>query len=235
MALLQINVSPKYNGKIPSTGIEYTYRPFLVKEQKVLLIALESRDEKAILQSVVDTIEECTYEDINVNELATFDVEYMFTQIRAKSAGETTKVNIKCAECEEFTEVVVPLDKIDIEVPKEVNIIKLTDQYTVKMRYPSYKHLTTVSELESNTLTESMYEMIVACLDSLQTEEDNISFLDETRADIDTFLNNLNGDQFDELVKFVTDLPKMEHDIVFDCQSCGVNNKQVLQGIQDFF
>ena len=235
MALPQINVSPKYNGKIPSTGIEYTYRPFLVKEQKVLLIALESKDEKAILQSVVDTIEACTYEDINVNELATFDVEYMFTQIRAKSAGETTKVTIKCTECEEYTEVSVPLDKIEIEVPKGDNVIKLTDDYTIRMRYPSYKHLATISDLESNTLTESMYEMIVACLDSLQTEEDNISFQDETRADVDTFLNNLNGDQFDELVKFVTDLPKMEHDIVFDCTGCGVNNKQVLQGIQDFF
>lgn len=235
MALPQINTSPKYNGIIPSTGIEYTYRPFLVKEQKVLLIALESRDEKAILQSVVDTIEACTYETINVNELATFDVEYMFTQIRSKSAGETTKVSIKCSECDEYTEVTVPLDKIEIEVPKGENNIQLTDEYTIKMRYPSYKHLATLTELESNTLTESMYEMIVACLDSLQTEEDNISFLDESRNDIDTFLNNLNGDQFDKLVKFVTDLPKMEHDIIFDCQSCNVNNKQVLQGIQDFF
>lgn len=235
MALPQINTSPKYNGTIPSTGVQYTYRPFLVKEQKVLLIALESRDEKAILQSVVDTIEACTYEDINVNELATFDVEYMFTQIRAKSAGETTKVSIKCSECEEYTDIIVALDKIEIEVPKGENNIQLTDQYTVKMRYPSYKHLATITELESNTLTESMYEMIVACLDSLQTEDDNISFLDESRKDIDTFLNNLNGDQFDKLVKFVTDLPKMEHDIVFDCQSCGANNTQVLQGIQDFF
>lgn len=235
MALPQINVSLKYNGKIPSTGIEYTYRPFLVKEQKVLLIALESQDEKSILQSVVDTIEACTYEDIKVNELATFDVEYMFTQIRAKSAGETTKVTIKCTDCEEYTEVTVPLDKIEIEVPKGENLIQLTDQYTVKMRYPSYKHLSTISELKTDTLTEGMYEMIVACLDSLQTEEDSVSFLDESRADIDNFLNNLNNDQFDKLVSFVTDLPKMEHDIVFDCQSCGVNNKQVLQGIQDFF
>ena len=95
MALPQINTYPKYTSSVPSTGVQFTYRPFLVKEQKILLMALESRDEKAILQSVVDTIEACTYEDIEVSELATFDVEFLFTQIRAKSVGETTDVSIK--------------------------------------------------------------------------------------------------------------------------------------------
>ena len=235
MALPQINLFPKYTSTIPSTGDEFTYRPFLVKEQKVLLIALESRDEKAILQSVVDTIESCTYEDIKVNTLATFDVEYMFTKIRSKSVGETTDINIKCNACEEFNELTVPLEQIKMDVPKDNCTIKLTPDFTLKMRYPSYKHLIAISEIDSNTLTEGMYEMIVVCLSNLQTEDENILFIDETRESIDDFLNNLNTEQFDLLVKFVTDLPKMSYDINFDCIKCTKSNTHTLQGMQDFF
>jgi hypothetical protein len=235
MALPQINTYPKYTSSVPSTGVQFTYRPFLVKEQKILLMALESRDEKAILQSVVDTIEACTYEDIEVNELATFDVEFLFTQIRAKSVGETTDVSIKCDECEEYTTVNVPLQDIDMTVPKDTHIISLTDEFKLTMAYPSYKHLAKISELQSSTLTEGMYEMIIACLDSLQTEEDNIMFADESRKDTETFLDNLNSDQFDMIVNFIDNLPKMKYDVEFTCESCKKDNVQTLQGLNDFF
>lgn len=235
MALPKLNDVPKYTTRIPSTGKEITFRPFLVKEQKILLIALESKDQKAILQSIVDTIEHCVYENIDINSLATFDIEYIFTQIRSKSAGETSTVAIKCQSCEEFTEVVIPLDKIDIKVNRDAKLIQLTDQFTLSMRYPNYSHMVTVSELNTNTMTESLYEMAIVCLDTLMTEDEQINFSEEPREAIEEFLDNLLSEQFDKIIKFVTDLPKLQYDLDFECEHCNHENHQRLEGINDFF
>ena len=138
MALPKINDVPKYTTTIPSNGKTIHYRPFLVKEQKVLLIALESQDQQNILRAMVDTLKACIDENVDFYNLATFDIEYLFTKIRSKSVGESSTISITCESCNEQTPVKVNLDDIKIDVPAKNKIIQLTDTAKLIMRYPSY-------------------------------------------------------------------------------------------------
>ena len=235
MALPQINDIPKYNLTIPSTGQEVTFKPFLVKEQKILLIALESGDDKQILRSIIDTVTSCILDKINVEKLATFDLEYIFTQIRSKSAGESTKLNLLCSKCEETTPTVVNLEEITIDIDVKDKIIELTDKFTLVMRYPNYKGVLLNMNGDDDSVTNAIFEMIVMCLDELRTEEEIIKFDDETRESIDAFVGGLTASQIEFVMNFVDSLPRLEHDITFNCTHCNTVNEIKLQGLQDFF
>lgn len=234
MALPKLNDVPKYELTIPSTDKKVYFRPFLVKEQKVLMMALETQDDKQILKSITDTIEACLEEDINVNTLATFDVEYMFTQIRAKSVGETTEILAECTHCNAQNKVKVKLDDIKIDVNKDDQIIKLNELYTIKMRYPKYTSMIDKDEGETS-VTKVLYNLVMTCLDELRTENEIIKFDDEPESEVVSFIENITTDQFDMLLKFVNELPSLKHDIEFKCESCNKENKLTLQGIADFF
>lgn len=236
MALPKLNDLPNYELVIPSTGNTVSYRPFLVKEQKVLLMALESQDEKQILRAVTETIRSCILDPIKIESLATFDIEYIFTQLRSKSAGETSNVNLKCSECEEYTEVAINLDEIKIELNNDNELIELTDKYTLKMKYPQYSGLLLQTESDdADTLTNAIFEMIIMCLDELRTEEEIIKFSDEPREEIENFLEGLTTTQLDLIMNFVNNLPKLEHKVDFNCNACNHENSLTLQGLQDFF
>lgn len=236
MALPRINESPKYKVKIPSTGKEVFFRPFYVKEQKVLLMAMEAQDQELILKAMVDTIGACVEEDLNKNLLSTFDVEYMFTKIRAKSVGETTNILLECTECSHKNEVQLNLDSVDMDVPATIPDVVLNDKFTLKMRFPRYNSmLESFSGKKDVTFTDLMFNMALGSLDKLLTEDEAISFDDESIEEKVEFLDNLNGGQFAQIMNFVQSLPKLEHDIKFKCESCGHDNEQVLSGIQDFF
>jgi hypothetical protein len=236
MALPRINESPKYKVKIPSTGKEVFFRPFYVKEQKVLLMAMESQEQELILKAMVDTIVSCVESPINASELSTFDVEYMFTKIRGKSVGETTTIFLECSECSNRNEIVLNLEEIQMDVPKALPEIQLNDKFTLKVRYPKYTGmLETFSSKKNLTFTDVMFNMALGSLDKLLTEDEAISFDEETLEEKILFLDNLNNEQFSKIVEFVQSLPKLEHDIEFDCESCNHHNKQTLSGIQDFF
>ena len=234
MALPKLNDVPKYELTIPSTDKKVYFRPFLVKEQKVLMMALETQDDKQILKSITDTIEACLEEDINVNTLATFDVEYMFTQIRAKSVGETTEILAECTHCNAQNKVKVKLDDIKIDVNKDDQIIKINELYTIKMRYPKYTSMISKDEGETS-VTKVLYNLVMTCLDELRTENEIIKFDDEPESEVVSFIENITTDQFDMLLKFVNELPSLKHDIEFKCESCNEENKLTLQGIADFF
>ena len=176
MALPKLNDVPKYELTIPSIDKKIYFRPFLVKEQKVLMMALETQDDKQILKSITDTIEACLEDNINVKSLATFDVEYMFTQIRAKSVGETTDIMISCKNCETNNKVNIKLDEIKIEVNKEDQTIELNDTFTVKMRYPKYASMLN-QESADTSVTKVLYDLVMTCLDELRTEEEIIKMI----------------------------------------------------------
>jgi len=236
MALPVINESPKYKLKIPSTGKEVFYRPFYVKEQKVLLMAMETQDQELILRSMVDTIVSCLHDTIDPNTLATFDVEYMFTQIRTKSVGETADIRISCIECGKDNEVKVNLESITMDVPSKIPEIKLNDKFTLTMRYPKYTSM--IQSLGVNkkpTFTDLLFKMAIGSLDKLLTEDEVILFDDESDEEKSKFLDNLNSDQFKEIMTFVQSMPKLEKEINFNCKHCSHENTQTLQGIQDFF
>ena len=234
MALPKLNDKPKYEVVIPSTQKPLKVRPFLVKEQKILMLAMESQDQKQILSAITDTIESCAEEHINVNNLTTFDVEYLFTQIRAKSVGESVTIGIDCNKCEHQNEVNIKLDDIKIDVKKTNNKVKLTDKYILSLKYPSYKFMLEDDIIEGSSV-DRIYATIRMCLDSLDTDDEKINFSEETKEEINTFLDGLDTDQFNGIMEFVNNIPKLTHNVQFNCEKCKEENKVTLEGIQDFF
>lgn len=236
MGLPLLNSAPKYEVKIPSSGELVSFRPFLVKEQKVLLIAYESKDKKQIINAMLDCISNCITADINVYNLSTFDADYLFTQIRSKSVGEGVDILLACEECRADNDIHINLDEIQVEINKKEEIVKLTDEISVKMSYPTYaRYLESNTIFEAATSTDLIMEIIISCIDSIMTEEENINARDESREDLVAFIDSMTQDQFMKLSNFIEDMPVMKQDINFTCQSCGHKNKRTLEGIDDFF
>lgn len=237
MALPRLNESPQYELVIPSSGQTVNYRPFLVKEQKVLLIAYESQDKKQILSAMLNTIETCVKEELNISKLATFDVDYIFTQIRSKSVGETSDIMIRCSECNHENEQSIRLDDIKVPIQKQDMIVKITDELNVRMKYPNYDFFLKNDVLlnEGSTQSEMLLALVVACLESVETEDERFDLSDESNEEILRFLESLTTDQFDKIGAFTMTMPAMEHDLEFNCESCGHVNNRKLKGLTDFF
>jgi len=234
MALPKLNDVPKYDVIIPSTKQEIRFRPFLVKEQKILLMALETKDQKSILNAITDTLKSCIIDEININRLTSFDVEYLFTQIRAKSVGESTKIGFLCTECEAENEVTIKLDDITIDVPKKNMSVRLNDQYTIDMKYPTYMAMLS-EDIDSESGVDQIYNTLILCLDKLRTDDDIIEFANESKEEIMSFIEQLSTAQFEKIMDFINSIPSLHHELNFDCTACGHENKAVLQGINDFF
>lgn len=233
MALPKLNDSPKYELVIPSTKQTVRFRPYLVKEEKVLMLAFESKNPKQALSAVVDTIAACVDGQIDTSKLKIFDVEYMFTQIRAKSVGESSKIKIKCEECETLNPVEVHLDTVGVEVPEVKNIIELTPEVSVKLAWPNYLGL---GELADNqNATEQSFAMVINCIEAIMTDEEQFLAKDQSRAELMDFIESLSSTQFAKIKDFIQEMPRMKKDVHFDCENCGHHNKYTLEGMQDFF
>lgn len=234
MALPVINDIPKYKVTIPSTGKVAFFRPFLVKEQKILMMALESKDAEQIVRATNDTIASCI-EGVDVATLATFDVDYIFLQIRAKSVGETSTINVLCSECDSENEITLNLEEIGIEVDKKAPEIVLNDKYTLKLRYPKYNDITKMMIQPDLKNVGKLFHTALSSLDSLLTEDERISFDDESEEELVKFLDGLNTSQFEKIMEFVNSIPVLKKDIKFKCQSCEHDNDQSVEGIESFF
>lgn len=236
MALPRLNESPQYFMTIPSTGKEVKFRPFLVREQKALLIAQESQDQKQILNSILNALNNCV-EDVDSQNLSTFDVDYMISQIRSKSVGETSNVLVKCNECEHSNEIAINIEDIKIDIDPKANMtVELAPGMTLIMKYPTYSDFIENGVLEDGiTAAETIIRSMNSCLDSIMTEDDNILFRDETKEEIEEFINSLTTDQFDKIVSFVQTIPTMRQEHNYNCSNCGKENKVVLEGLSDFF
>ncbi|MGI9359704.1 MAG: hypothetical protein ACR2ON_09895 [Paracoccaceae bacterium] len=238
MALPKFNDIPNYELTIPSTGKVVLFRPFLVKEQKVLLMALESNDEKQILRAITNTIESCILDPIDLGSLSTFDVEYIFIQVRTKSAGENSKVGIKCQSCEEPNEITIPLEDIVIDLPEKIKDVPLSAGWYLKLRYPKYEAMLEQSEVmdpDNQSMVGILYHTIQACIEFVCSEEERIQFDEYTLEEREEFLNQLTQQQFDEITVFARDLPKLRHEVNFTCEKCNTEQSRVLEGLQDFF
>lgn len=235
MALPRLNESPQYELVIPSTKEKMAYRPFLVKEQKVLMMAFESQDKKQILNAVLNTIEACA-PGINKNRLSTFDVDYIFTQIRTKSVGETTTI-ISACECGHENEVIVNLENAKLKHSDHNDIIKLTDEISVKMKWPSYKDIidNEIITSDNTTKTEIVYETIKISIESIMTEDELIQIKDESKEEIDRFISSLTTNQFNRINEFILSAPSLIYEMSFKCEACGKDNNKTLEGLQDFF
>ena len=235
MALPKLNDKPKYDLIIPSTQQKIRFRPYLVKEEKVLMMAMESEDQVQIFESIVDTIVACVDEPINRTLLTSFDVEFMFVKIRSKSVGETIKLSPNCEHCEEPNAVEIVLDEVNIDVPDVDYIIPLNEDVSVKMKYPSYVGMIDEDILNAESNTKQTFAMILKCIESVITEDEIMIFKEESIESQMEFIESLNSAQFDLIRKFIETMPQISHDATYKCKKCKKKNNLMLRGMTDFF
>jgi len=235
MALPKLNDSPNYDLVIPSMKKSVGFRPFLVKEEKILLMALESDDQKQILNTVINTIKACVTEDIDTTRLTTFDIEYMFLKIRAKSVGETSTIVMKCNECESSNDIALNIDDVEIEVPDISNTIELDNQISLEMKWPTFDNIVKDDILSSESSVDQIFGLIRSSIDVIKTNEERFSAKDQTAQELDSFIESMNNQQFTKVREYVEKMPKLTHDVAFTCKKCNHQNNIVVEGMQSFF
>lgn len=231
--------TPSYQLELPSTGKPVNYRPFLVKEEKVLVIALESEDTKQITNAIKAVLKSCVLtKGIKIETLPTFDIEYLFLNIRGKSVGEELDVNIICPDDGE-TEVPVKINLDDIEVQKNeehTNQIKLDDSLMMELKYPSLDQFikSNFDFKETNQMDQS-FALIASCIDKIYSEDEVWATADCTKKEVNEFLESMNSSQFKEIEKFFDTMPKLSHTIKVTNPKTGVESDVVLEGLASFF
>jgi hypothetical protein len=238
MPLPKIN-TPTYELELPSTGQTIRYRPFLVKEEKLLVIALESEDNKQITNAIKSVIKNCILaKDIKVENLPTFDIEYLFLNIRGKSVGEEVEVNIICPDDNE-TNVLVSIDLDEIKVQKNeehTNKIKVDNSIMMEMKYPSLEQfIKTNFDFKNENAMEQSFDLIASCIDKIYTEEEVWSTSDVTKKELTEFLDQMNSSQFKEIEKFFETMPRLSHKIMVTNPKTKVESEVVLEGLASFF
>ena len=232
MALPKLD-TPKYQLTLPSTGEKIEYRPFLVKEQKIILMAQESQDENQILNAVGDLVNSCTFGIIDAKKSPTFDIEYIFLKIRSRSVGETTSVNVVCPD-DNKTQVPVKinLDEIELLTNKDHKTnIQLTDKFTLNFRYPLMSDL---YGIDASDATETSFSLINKCVTSIQYGDEIYNRVDMTDAELNDFLEQMNSKQFAEVMDFFNGMPKLRHIIKVTNPKTKVQSEVVLEGLQSF-
>ena len=237
MALPQINTFPWYDITIPSTNKTVRYRPYNVGEQKTLLISFESGESANIAKSLLDIVINCIEDDLDKAALTTFDVEYLFLQIRSKSVGETSNVVLTCPSCGHQNGVEIIVDKIHVdesEFPERM--IKISEDYTLELKFPTYIDVLNGNGVTPNdSVSELLYQTIIQSLDKLHTPDELIRFKNESTEEITKFVDNLTTDQYNKLIEFVNRLPRLKQDVKYECEECEQKNNYTLQGLYDFF
>jgi hypothetical protein len=232
--------TPTYELELPSNGKKIKYRPFLVKEEKILIMALESENAKEISSAIKTVISDCiTTRGFKVDNLSTFDIEYLFLNIRAKSVGETVEVNVTCPDDGE-TEVKVEIAIDDIKVQKDENhsnIIKLDDELSIQMKYPSLDQFVENNfEIDENKANvDKSLEVIVSCIDQIFNQEESWSASDSTKKELKNFVEQMNSKQFKDIENFFETMPKLSHAIKVRNPNTDVENNVVIEGLASFF
>jgi hypothetical protein len=236
MALPKL-AAPRFAVELPSTGQRISFRPFLVKEEKALLMAATSDDQNSMIDAVKDVLSACVIDsDVNVATLPFFDLEYLFLNLRAKSVGEVVKLeyrhtggkNYSGIECEAVTPVEINLERVKVERnEKHTNKIQITDQLGVVMRYP------TISDIKLVNDGADELKMIAKCIVSVYDEE-NVYEPDNLQDAVD-FIDSLNTQQFAKIMEFIATMPKLRHTFSYKCKGCGQEDKVTLEGLSDFF
>jgi hypothetical protein len=231
--------TPIYELEIPSLKKNIRYRPFLVKEEKILIIAMESEDSKQIGNAVKTVISNCILsKGIKTDDLSTFDIEYLFLNIRGKSVGESVDVLVTCPD-DGTTQVPVSisLDEIKIEVSEDHSRdIKLDDTLTMRMKYPSMNEFIKNNfNSDGGVSVDDSFDLITSCIEQVYSEEESWSAKDCTKKELNEFLEQLNSKQFKEIEKFFETMPKLSHIIQLKNPNTGVESEVVLEGLSAFF
>ena len=236
MSLPKIN-TPEYTLVIPSTDEEVRYRPFLVKEEKILLIAQETGGDKAIYDAIRSIIKSCCLDQVDIDKLPLFDMEYIFLNIRAKSVGEIAKLKVKCPD-DEKTEVEIEVDisKIQVQMSEKHEArIPLTDNIGVLLAYPNFATLAKQNDVKEGKETEALFEMITGCIYQIWDGEETYDAMDYSDKENRAFLESLSHQQFEKIQEFFETMPSLKHDIEVTNPKTNVTSTLTLQGIAAFF
>lgn len=234
MGLPKLNNVPKYKIKVPSTNQEITYRPFLVKEEKILLIALESQDPVQIATAITDTVTSCVLEDLNEKELKAYDIEFLFLKIRSKSVGETSKIILKCESCEQENEVTIDIDKVHIDVKEINNKIEIADNIFIEMKHPSFDSISKNKKLITDSPTTQVFGLIQESISAVLTEDERIDIRDSSDEEFQEFIESMTQDQFTKIREYIESIPKLSHNVTYTCTNCNTHNNITLEGLQSF-
>jgi len=237
MALPVMSV-PTYELIVPSTKQKIKYRPFLVREEKALMIAQQSEDESVMLDTLKSIIEGCTLNKLNVEKLAMFDIEYIFTQLRARSVGEISELLFSCLECNDpKAKMPVDIDLTTLKVEFDENhstTIPLFDNVGIKMKYPSLALLDKMKDFDSTDISV-IFNIIFDCVDSIYDEDSVYPAAEQSKEELEEFINNLTQEQFKKIQQFFETMPKLEKTIEFDCPVCKHHHKHIVKGLSGFF
>ena len=239
---LPMNSTPVYELVVPSTGQKVKYRPFLIKEEKTLLIAQQSEDPVVMINSLKQVIESCLAvkgnEEVDVDQFATFDLEYIFCQLRAKSVGESIDLMLKCDTCTDekaVAKVVIDLTQLEVIKPADhEKNIKLYDDVGVALKYPTIEVIQKLEKLTENNI-DQIFDVVVECIDYVYTTDEVFHAKDQTKQELLDFVNNLSSEQFAKIQKFFETMPKMSKPVNYNCPVCGKKHDKVLEGLNSFF
>jgi len=234
---LPILTTPTYELEVPSTATKIKYRPFLVKEEKVLLMAMESGENNQIIQAVKTIVSECTFNKVDLGNSPMFDIEYIFLQIRGKSAGEVSNIRLLCKDDgKTYADVEINLNDIEVHVTEEhTNKIELTDEMGMIMTYPTIDSFmnTGINKIDSS----NMLEVIATCILQIYDKkgEEVFEAKDQTKKELNDFIEQLTSHQFQEVQKFFDTMPKLQHMVKVKNPETNVVNEVLLSGLNDFF
>ena len=231
--------TPTYELELPSTGQSINYRPFLVKEEKLLVLALETEDTKQITTAIKNVLKNCVLtKGVKVDQLPTFDIEFLFLNIRGKSVGEEIEVNIICPDDEE-TQIPVTINLDDIGIQKNdthSNQIKLDKDLMMELKYPSLEQFIKNNfDFDDANAMDQSFDLIAACIDKIYTADEVWAVADCTKKEVKEFLEQMNSSQFKEIEKFFETMPKLSHTVKVTNPKTKVKSDVVLEGLASFF
>ena len=231
--------TPTYELVLPSTGKNLKYRPFLVKEEKLLVLALESENTKEITTAIKNVIKACVLtRGVKIETLPTFDIEYLFLNIRGKSVGEEIEVNIICPDDgETYVPVKINIDEIEVQKnDKHTNKIKLDAKLVMEMKYPSLEQFIKSNfDFSEEAAVDQSFDMVATCIDKIYNEEEVWTASDCSKKELIDFLEQMNSSQFKEIEKFFESMPKLSHEVKVKNPNTGVESTVVLEGLSSFF
>lgn len=227
----------KYEVELPISKKKVEYRPYLVKEEKQLMLAMESQDPSVIMKTVQDIIESCTFNKIKAKNLPTAELELLFLKLRSKSVGETSKIGYKCSSCGTLNELSVNLEEVTIDMGEKKldNKVMITDKVGVILKYPTTEEVTRIMNAGEKTDIKSIFGLMTACIETIFDEENTYETKNIEKKDIEAFIESLSSVQFEKIKVFFEGIPKLRKDVSFDCEKCGTHNPLVLEGLQNFF
>lgn len=233
MALPKLN-TPKYYTTVPSTGTEVEFRPYQVREEKMLMIASESQDERQVVGAMKDLIDACTFGAVDITKLTMFDLEYLFVKLRSKSVGESTTIGMKCTSCEHKNEIKFSLEDVYVNMNEDLNpTIELSDGVGVTMKYPGINDVMDIGGDLSDV--DKMMGMIRASLDTIYTSEEVFNVREQSTKEVDEFVDSLTSKQFSKIREYLEEMPSAQINLDFECVECGEKNEHVVKGTANFF